>query len=97
MMAMVDPRHTALFMGIWTIGRSIADASAVLGGGLIFEVARRVVGSVAGGYASVFAVEAIGLAVILPILFLGLIAGGFLGSDDTMWMCPLLSGRIGCA
>lgn len=68
MMAMVDSRHTALFMGIWTIGRSIADASATLGGGLIFEAARRVSHSVAGGYATVFAIEAIGLALLLPIL-----------------------------
>lgn len=68
MMSMVDPRHTAMFMGVWTIGRSIADASAVLGGGLIFEVARRVVQSEAGGYASVFAISALGLAFILPIL-----------------------------
>ena len=68
MMAMIDRRHTALFMGIWTIGRSIADASATLGGGLIFEAGRRVVHSVPGGYAIVFAVEAVGLALLLPLL-----------------------------
>ena len=28
---------------------------------------------------------------------LKLIAGGFFASADTMWMRPLLSGRIGCA
>ena len=28
---------------------------------------------------------------------LKLIAGGLRGSADVMWMCPLLSGRIGCA
>ena len=28
---------------------------------------------------------------------LKLIAGGRRGSDEAMWMCPLLSGRIGCA
>jgi BCD family chlorophyll transporter-like MFS transporter len=68
MMGMVDARHTALFMGVWTIGRAIADASAVLGGGLVFEIARRVTQTEPGGYATVFAAEAIGLALILPIL-----------------------------
>jgi BCD family chlorophyll transporter-like MFS transporter len=68
MMGMVDPRRTATFMGMWTVGRSIADASAVLGGGLVFEVARRVADSEPTGYATVFAVEAIGLALCLPLL-----------------------------
>ena len=68
MMGMVDPRRTATFMGVWTIGRAIADASAVLGGGLVFEVARRVTQSEPGGYAAVFAVEAVGLAICLPLL-----------------------------
>lgn len=68
MMGMVDPRRTATFMGVWTIGRAIADASAVLGGGLVFEVARRVTSSEPGGYAAVFAIEAIGLAICLPLL-----------------------------
>jgi BCD family chlorophyll transporter-like MFS transporter len=68
MMGMVDPRRTAMFMGVWTVGRSIADFSAVLGGGVLFEVARRIANSEATGYASVFAVEAIGLALCLPLL-----------------------------
>lgn len=68
MMGMVDKRRTALFMGVWTIGRAIADASAVLGGGLVFEVARRVTQNEPGGYATVFAVEAVGLALCLPLL-----------------------------
>lgn len=68
MMGMVDRRRTALFMGVWTIGRAVADASAVLGGGLVFEVARRITQTEPGGYATVFAVEAVGLALCLPLL-----------------------------
>lgn len=68
MMGMVDRRRTALFMGVWTIGRAIADASAVLGGGVVFEIARRVTQNEPGGYATVFAIEAVGLALCLPLL-----------------------------
>ncbi|HEX9695273.1 MAG TPA: MFS transporter [Actinomycetota bacterium] len=68
MMGMADKRRTALFMGTWTVAHAIADGSAVAGGGAIFELARGILGSVPGGYATVFAIEAIGLALCIPLL-----------------------------
>ncbi|HVL80557.1 MAG TPA: MFS transporter [Actinomycetota bacterium] len=68
MMGMADAKRTALFMGAWTMAHSLADGAAVAGGGLIFEVAHRVLDSVPGGYATVFAIEAVGLACCIPLL-----------------------------
>lgn len=68
MMGMVDPRRTAMFMGIWTVGRAVADIVAVAGGGIVFEITRRITDADASSYATVFALEAIGLVLCLPIL-----------------------------
>jgi BCD family chlorophyll transporter-like MFS transporter len=68
MMGMADARRTALFMGSWTMAHAIADGTAVAGGGVFFEVFRAVWDSVPGGYATVFAIEAIGLAACIPLL-----------------------------
>jgi BCD family chlorophyll transporter-like MFS transporter len=68
MMAMADRRRTALFMGLWTLAHALADGSATAGGGSVFEIFRRLFDSVPGGYASVFAIEAAGLALCIPLL-----------------------------
>jgi MFS transporter, BCD family, chlorophyll transporter len=68
MMGMADRRRTALFMGLWTLAHALADGAATAGGGSLFEIARRIFGTVHGGYATVFAVEAIGLAMCIPLL-----------------------------
>ena len=68
MMGMADRRRTALFMGLWTFAHALADGAATAGGGSVFEIFRRVFDSVPGGYASVFAIEAVGLALCLPLL-----------------------------
>jgi BCD family chlorophyll transporter-like MFS transporter len=68
MMGMADVKRTALFMGTWTMAHAIADGTAVAGGGVIFEIAQAISGSVPGGYATVFAIEALGLALCLPLL-----------------------------
>ena len=68
MMAMADRRRMALFMGIWTLAHAVADGTATAGGGSVFEIFRRLFDSVPGGYASVFALEAIGLALCIPLL-----------------------------
>jgi BCD family chlorophyll transporter-like MFS transporter len=68
MMGMADRRRTALFMGLWTLAHALADGSATAGGGSLFEIFRHGFGSVPGGYASVFAIEAVGLAACIPLL-----------------------------
>ncbi|MGH2830438.1 MAG: BCD family MFS transporter, partial [Actinomycetota bacterium] len=68
MMGMADRRRTALFMGAWTLAHALADGTATAGGGAVYEAAHRLFNSVPGGYASVFAIEAIGLALCLPLL-----------------------------
>jgi BCD family chlorophyll transporter-like MFS transporter len=68
MMGMADRRRTALFMGAWTLAHALADGTATAGGGAVFEVARRAFGSLPGGYAAVFGLEALGLALCLPLL-----------------------------
>jgi BCD family chlorophyll transporter-like MFS transporter len=68
MMGMVDRTRTAMFMGAWTIARAVADATAVAGGGAFFEAAEAITNSTKLGYATVFAVEALGLLACLPLL-----------------------------
>ena len=68
MMGMADRRRTALFMGVWTLAHALADGAATAGGGSVFELARFISGSVPGGYATVFGLEAVGLAMCLPLL-----------------------------
>jgi MFS transporter, BCD family, chlorophyll transporter len=68
MFTMADRRRAALFMGAWTLAHALADGSATAGGGAVFELAHRVFGSVPGGYAAVFGIEAIGLLICIPLL-----------------------------
>jgi len=68
MMGMSDRRRTALFMGAWTVARALADGGAQAGGGVLAVFGRNTFHSVSSGYALVFAIEAIGMALALPIL-----------------------------
>jgi BCD family chlorophyll transporter-like MFS transporter len=68
MMGMADRRRTALFMGTWTLAHALADGAATAGGGSLFEIFHHLLGSVPGGYAAVFAIEAAGLAACMPLL-----------------------------
>lgn len=67
MMAMSVPERVALFMGAWTVSHAVADGIATAGGGILHDLALRVA-SIEVAYASVFAVEAIGLALCVPLL-----------------------------
>ncbi len=68
MMSMSDPRRMALFMGAWTVSHALADGMATAGGGIVYEAAAWLAGEGAGAYATVFAIEAIGLALCVPLL-----------------------------
>jgi BCD family chlorophyll transporter-like MFS transporter len=68
MMGMSDRRRTALFMGAWTLARALADGGANAGGGVLAVFGRHVFHSASAGYAMVFGIEAVGLALCLPIL-----------------------------
>jgi BCD family chlorophyll transporter-like MFS transporter len=69
MMTMADGPRVALFMGAWTVAHALADGSATAGGGLVYDVAHSLLGlSTSGGYAAVFAAEALGLAACMPLL-----------------------------
>jgi BCD family chlorophyll transporter-like MFS transporter len=70
MMALSDPRRTALFMGAWTVARALAVGTADATSGGIFELGRSVFHSASRGYATVFAIEGIGLALCVPLLVL---------------------------
>ena len=67
MMAMSVPERVALFMGAWTVSHALADGIATAGGGILHDLALRVT-STEIAYASVFAAEAIGLALCIPLL-----------------------------
>ncbi|MFN2614903.1 MAG: PucC family protein, partial [Actinomycetota bacterium] len=68
MMGMTDRRRTALFMGSWTVARAFADGSANAGGGALVVLFRHAFHNVPGGYATVFAIEAIGMTACAPLL-----------------------------
>lgn len=68
MMAMSVPERVALFMGAWTVSHAVADGMATAGGGVIQELALHLLSSPAAAYAGVFAVQAVGLALCLPLL-----------------------------
>lgn len=68
MMAMSVPERIALFMGAWTVSHALADGIATAGGGVIQELALRASADDAFAYAAVFAVEAVGLALCIPLL-----------------------------
>jgi len=68
MMGMTAGGRTALYMGAWTVAHALAVGLATAGGGLIFEAARSIANSEALGYASVFALESLGLALCIPLL-----------------------------
>jgi len=67
MMAMSIPERVALFMGAWTVSHAVADGLATAGGGVLHDLALRVA-STEVAYAAVFALEAIGLALCIPLL-----------------------------
>jgi BCD family chlorophyll transporter-like MFS transporter len=67
MMAMSVPERVALFMGAWTVSHALADGIATAGGGLLHDLALRVA-STEVAYAGVFALEAVGLALCIPLL-----------------------------
>ena len=67
MMAMSVPERVALFMGAWTVSHALADGIATAGGGVLQDLALRVA-STEVAYASVFALEAVGLALCVPLL-----------------------------
>lgn len=54
-------------MGAWTVSHALADGIAIAGGGLLHDLALRVT-SVEVAYASVFAAEAVGRALCVPLL-----------------------------
>lgn len=68
MMAMSVPERIALFLGAWTVSHALADGLATAGGGVLHALALRLTSSTEAAYASVFAVEAVGLALCLPLL-----------------------------
>ena len=67
MMAMSVPERVALFMGAWTVSHALADGIATAGGGLLHDLVLRIA-STEVAYAGVFAIEAIGLALCIPLL-----------------------------
>ena len=68
MMAMSVPERIALFMGAWTVSHALADGLATAGGGLVQELAQRLMGSERTAYAVVFATQSIGLLLCAPLL-----------------------------
>ena len=67
MMAMSVPERVALFMGAWTVSHALADGIATAGGGILHDLALRLT-STEVAYAGVFAIEAVGLALCVPLL-----------------------------
>lgn len=67
MMAMSVPERIALFMGAWTVSHALADGLATAGGGVLHALALHLT-STEAAYASVFAIEAVGLALCIPLL-----------------------------
>ena len=67
MMAMAVPERVALFMGAWTVSHALAGGIATAGGGVLHDLALRVA-STEAAYAGVFALEALGLALCIPLL-----------------------------
>jgi BCD family chlorophyll transporter-like MFS transporter len=68
MMTMSVPERIALFMGAWTVSHALADGLATAGGGVIQELVLSAGSNDAAAYASVFAVQAVGLAFCIPLL-----------------------------
>ena len=68
MMTMSVPERIALFMGAWTVSHALADGLATAGGGVIQELVLSAGSNNATAYASVFAIQAVGLALCIPLL-----------------------------
>jgi len=68
MMAMSVPERIALFMAAWTVSHALADGLATAGGGVIQDLVVNVGSDDAAAYASVFAIQAVGLALCIPLL-----------------------------
>ena len=67
MPTMSVPERVALFMGAWTVSHALADGIATAGGGVLHDLVLRVA-STEVAYASVFALEAVGPALCVPLL-----------------------------
>jgi BCD family chlorophyll transporter-like MFS transporter len=68
MMGMAAAGRVGLYMGAWTLAQALANGLATAGGGVLYQVARALLGTDAAAYAAVFAVEAAGLALTLLLL-----------------------------
>jgi MFS transporter, BCD family, chlorophyll transporter len=68
MMGMAVRQLTGLYMGTWTLAQALGNGLASVGGGLLFALALRLTGDQTSAYATVFAVEAVGLWATLGLL-----------------------------
>lgn len=68
MMGMTTGGRTGMFMGAWTLAQAMANGLASVGGGALHDAGLSAFGSEAAAYASVFAVEALGLVATLVVL-----------------------------
>lgn len=67
MMGMARGVYTALFMGAWTVAHALAEGLATASGGVIYELVAKVT-SISSGYATIFVIQGVGLALCLPLL-----------------------------
>lgn len=68
MMGMSTAGHTGLYMGAWTLSQAVGNGIASVSGGWLHDVALRASGAESVAYASVFAVESVGLVATLALL-----------------------------
>jgi BCD family chlorophyll transporter-like MFS transporter len=68
MMGMTSAGQTGMFMGAWTLAQAMANGLASVGGGIVHDIGLAASGSEGTAYASVFAIEALGLAATWAIL-----------------------------
>ncbi len=67
MMGMARGAYTALFMGAWTVAHALAEGIATASGGVVYELVAKVTG-ISNAYATVFLIQAVGLALCVPLL-----------------------------
>lgn len=73
-MALVDNKHTGLFIGLWGISQALAQGFGTIGGGLVRDIVNSLTNQVALGYAVVYggSLSLLALAtVLLLVLRLG--------------------------
>lgn len=73
-MALVDRHHAGLFIALWGITQALAQGFGTIGGGLARDLVQQATGSVAGGYAVVYAAS-LGLLTLAALLLLALRLG----------------------